>query len=51
VFAETGHLFLELIVYCVAVLGSLPNSLTLRACFVDCSPKYVTGNINEVCGV
>jgi len=51
VFAETGHLFLKLIVYCVEVLGSLPNSLTLIAWSVDCSPKYTTGNIDEVCGV
>jgi len=51
VFAETGHLFLKLIVYCVVVVGSLPNSLTLRARSLECIPKYTTGNIDEVCGV
>jgi hypothetical protein len=40
---------MKLIMYCVAVPGSLPNSLTLRALAVDCSPKYTTVSIDEVC--
>lgn len=41
---------MKLILYCVAILGSLPNSLTLKTLSVDCIPKYTTGSKDEVCG-